>query len=164
MCSLQGLPVYWILWASQGSQWSHTCRLQAPYSPHDRSYWVFPSLYVIRTDQYSTCMCTLRNLYGTLRGSCVHVAKTPGRPLTARMHLTTPSQEDFVWTSRGTSPYGFANLAYNRSFEAYRSMCRRPLHELYHKLYVNVPNILELYSQPKYTRQKETHTERFVKL
>ena len=32
------------------------------------------------------------------------MAKTPGRPLTARMHLTTPSQEeDFVWVQIRTA-------------------------------------------------------------
>ena len=42
---------------------------------------------------------------------------------------------------RATGPYGFPSLTNNRSFYAYSSMCRRPLHELYHNLYINEANI-----------------------
>ena len=73
-----------------------------------------------RTRIVPACVPYGTYLQGILTGSCVHVAKTPGRPLTALMHLTTSSQG-----------YVFPSLAYNRSFEAYSSMCRRPLHELY---------------------------------
>ena len=47
-----------------------------------------------------------------------------------------------------TGPYGFPSLTNNRSFEAYSSMCRQPLHEIDHKIFINGANILELCSQP----------------
>ena len=102
MCSVRGRQDYWILWASHGLS-------MASYRPF--AGYVQPArLIVLGVSKpvrhphgpVYACLCILWNPYGTLTGSFVHAVKTPRPPLTARMHLTSPSQEqDFVWTSNG---------------------------------------------------------------
>ena len=88
MCSLRG----WILWASHGLSVASYRPVAGSVQPA-RLIVLSVSKHVRHPHGPVQYMCTLRNPSDL---------KIPGRPLTARMHLTTPSQEaDFVWTSHG---------------------------------------------------------------
>ena len=84
--------------------------------------------YVIRTDQYNTYMCTLRNPYR------VHLQDLASRWPNTRTPIDRPYASNHTITGggfrmdfpRGTGLYGFPSRAYNRRFEVYSSMCRRP--------------------------------------
>ena len=121
-----------------GSHGPHTGHLRAPYSPHDWSYGCFQA-----------CTSSAQTVWYTY----VHLTEPVGYLRPCGQNTTTPTDRPYasdhsitdgcfrIDFPRATGPYGFPSLTNNRSFYAYSSMCRRPLHELYHNLYINEANI-----------------------
>ena len=72
------------------------------------------------------------------------MAKTPGRPLTASMHLTTPSQEeDFVWTSHGVQVCTAFQASLTTEVLRHIAPCAEDRSMNYITNFVIEPNILE---------------------
>ena len=113
----------------------------------------------------------VRHLHGPLWCLYVHLTEPVGytykflRPCGQKI-LGMPIDSPYASGRRRVISYGlptgyrvyaaFQASLRNGKFEAYSSICRRPLHELYHKLYINEAKILELYSQLTSKLRKKT--------